>query len=114
MNSTPLLMRSSPATLVLATGGFPAMPPILIHRVRFSELPIRRRPGQRALSEAGSPWTGSSGSATPTSTLAGARTITGEALPVAIELAILTLFGAVTYGIILFAFRPRTLRAFWC
>ena len=45
--------------------------------------------------------------------LAGARTITGEALPVAIELAILVLFGAVTYGVIVFTLRPRTLRAFW-
>jgi cbb3-type cytochrome oxidase subunit 3 len=32
---------------------------------------------------------------------------------VAIEIAILILFGAVTYGVIVFAFRPRRLRAFW-
>ena len=30
VNSTPLLMRASRATLVLAAEGFPAMPPVLV------------------------------------------------------------------------------------
>jgi O-antigen/teichoic acid export membrane protein len=45
--------------------------------------------------------------------VAGARTVTGEVLPVPVELAILTLFGAGTYGAVVLAFRPRTLRTFW-
>lgn len=42
--------------------------------------------------------------------VAGARTLTGEALPRAVELAVLILFGAATYGAVVLAFRPRTLQ----
>jgi O-antigen/teichoic acid export membrane protein len=45
--------------------------------------------------------------------LAGARTVTGEALPVAVELGILILFGAGMYGALVLAFRRQTLRTFW-
>jgi hypothetical protein len=43
VSSTPLLMRASRATLVLAAEGFPAMPPVLVHRMRFAQPPIRRQ-----------------------------------------------------------------------
>lgn len=42
-----------------------------------------------------------------------ARTLIGEALPPAVELAILILFGAGTYGAVVLAFRPRTLQTYW-
>ena len=45
--------------------------------------------------------------------VAGVRTVTGEVLPVPIELGLLTLFGAGMYGALVLAFRPRTLRMFW-
>jgi hypothetical protein len=35
-------MQISRTILVVATDGFPAMPPFLIHRMRFAQPPIRR------------------------------------------------------------------------